>query len=466
MNVRAIILIAVAVIGTLFPIASQAYGDRNGGWLMVDFRAYYCASLATREHADPYRTHPLHECESTTPAPFFRAASDVTVPAPYPTYALMVIAPLTFLPFTPAVLVWATLMALLCALAIFVLARVTGLPIFVTWAALALSLGLESLPSGQVVPLCIAALAVAAWLVQRGHGDFAALAVVLAMIEPHIALPAAIALYIRYPATRTVLLLGLTMFIAGSLVFGGAANNIEYFGAVLPAHALSEVSRDNQYSLSTIVANFGVPDARAILIGDISYFIMLTIGVMTALHLTSRFRDAAFIVLTPPAFALLGGPFVHSTEMAAALPLCLLLYARSEQRRNVLPVLAIVLIVLAIPWMSATSAALFLAMFFPAAYLVYVLGGSRTWVLGTACATGCVVLLLFVYALHPATRAPFVSAAHPPIDPGLAEYSWRKLVLGNSTNRPVTWLLRLPTWIGLVSLLALTLETRSPLIHD
>jgi hypothetical protein len=39
---------------------------------------------------------------------------------------------------------------------------------------------------------------------------------------------------------------------------------------------------------------------------------------------------------------------------------------------------------------------------------------------------------------------------YPPIDPRLAESSWREFVLPNVTNRPVMWLLRLPTWAGLI----------------
>ena len=38
----------LAVICTLLPFVGQFYGDRAGGWLMIDFRAYYCASLAQR----------------------------------------------------------------------------------------------------------------------------------------------------------------------------------------------------------------------------------------------------------------------------------------------------------------------------------------------------------------------------------------------------------------------------------
>ena len=65
--------IALAALCTLLPIGVQMAADRHTGWLMVDFRAYYCASLAQRERANPYYTEPLHGCERDTPAPYFRA---------------------------------------------------------------------------------------------------------------------------------------------------------------------------------------------------------------------------------------------------------------------------------------------------------------------------------------------------------------------------------------------------------
>jgi hypothetical protein len=107
-----------------------------------------------------------------------------------------------------------------------------------------------------------------------------------------------------------------------------------------------------------------------------------------------------------------------------------------------------------VPWMMATSVALFLAPLVPVAYLLYPLGGrDRTLALVGAVAAYAIVFGLFTAA----AGAPHVAAvahAHPPIDPRLAEASWRDYVLGNTTNNPAMWLLRLPTWIGLLALIA------------
>jgi hypothetical protein len=464
-----ILLVLIAIAGTALPLMGQFYGDRQAGWLMVDFRSYYCAALSERSGKDPYFAQPLHECENQTPSPFFRAKSNVTVPAPYPPYALAVVYPFTFLPFTKAVTVWASLMALLCVIATVALAAVTRLPLLAAWGAFALSLGLESLPSGQIVPLCIASLLLAAYLVQRGQDAFAALFVAVAMIEPHVALPAAVALLIARPNATLVLVLALGLIGIGSLAFGGEQLNVEYFTKVLPAHALAEVSRDNQFSLSTVLASFGVADSTAIFAGNVCYLLMLVVGCLIGSLLMNRYGDSGFLILTPPAFTLLGGSFVHTVEMVAAIPVCLLLYVHLPQHRVLLGFISIAL---AMPWMDATSASLLLAPVFPAAFLTYVLIAEQPlWLLRTAVVSGVVILSLFILAQQHLGGAHQVSSYHPPIDPHLAEYYWRQLVLGNTTNRPVMWLLRLPTWAALVALLVtaglVTRKTDVPLaVHS
>ena len=147
--------IALGVICTVLPFAGEFAGTRAGGWLMVDFRAYYCASLAQRQGRDPYFTASVHECESDTPAPYYRAAKKVTVPAPYPPYALAFFAPLTFLPFAAAAILWWITLALSLLLAAYALARIARQPMLVAWGALVLSLGLSSFWSGNVMPIAL-----------------------------------------------------------------------------------------------------------------------------------------------------------------------------------------------------------------------------------------------------------------------------------------------------------------------
>jgi hypothetical protein len=153
-------------------------------------------------------------------------------------------------------------------------------------------------------------------------------------------------------------------------------------------------------------------------------------------------------VLVPAAFSVLGGTFVHTGEVAVAIPACLLLLAQAGTLR---PWLFGALILLIVPWMLATSAVMFLAPVFPVAYVAYTLSrGDRIATLASALASTAMIAGLFaLYALpagHPTGHVHF----YPPIDPRLAESSWRQFVLPNVTNRPVMWLLRLPTWAGLL----------------
>ncbi len=440
--------VALAALCTVLPLAAQLYGDRSGGWLMVDFRAYYCASLAERTGMNPYFVQPLHDCERSTPAPYYRAPPTVTVPAPYPPYVLALLAPLTFLPFGAAAILWWTCIALAGVIAVCALARVGGESLLVAWAALALSLVLASFSSGNILPLALAAIVIAARCVQRGRVVAAVVAVTFAMIEPHIALSAAVALFIAYPSIRLALAGAVGLLGALSVFSGGLPQTVAYVTAVLPAHALAEVSRDNQYSLATIASSLGLADEPAVVAGSISYLFMIALGVLVALRLARRYDEPALTLLVPPAFALLGGSFVHTVEIAAAVPACLVLFARSQIYRGWL---FGALILLAVPWMLATSAALFLAPFFPAGYLTYALWHDRAWTPRVVLASLGAIFMLFLLASLPAAQTIAHGGLHPAIDPRLAESSWRALVLGNSTNRPIMWLLRLPTWAGLVA---------------
>ncbi len=153
------------------------------------------------------------------------------------------------------------------------------------------------------------------------------------MIEPQIALPAAAALFVAFPPIRLALAFVIVLLGAISIASVGLAQTLGYVTTVLPAHALSEVSRDNQYSLSTVMTALGVPDARAALAGSISYVIVGTLGVLVALRLRRRYADPAIVLLVPPAFSLLGGSFVHTGEIAAAVPASLLLFTHAEKYR-------------------------------------------------------------------------------------------------------------------------------------
>jgi hypothetical protein len=458
-------LMALAILCSVVPLGAQLNADRAGGWLMIDFRAYYCAALAQREGHNPYYADSLHACQAQTPRPYYRPPSGVTVPAPYPPYALALFAPLTFVPFGVAAFAWWTILALSLVFGAWAISRLSASPLLVGWAVVVLSLGLVAWSSGNVVPVGVAAVVVAALFAARGRFVLAAIAIAVGMIEPQIALPAALALAIGCSAARIPLLAAFAVLAVLSLATAGFAQSLAYVTAVLPAHALSEVSRDNQYSVSTVLAALGVSDTSAVLAGSLSYAVMVAVGIPVAIALARRYADPAMIVLVPPAMALLGGSFVHTGEIAVAAPAALLLFTRATAHRAWL---LCALILLAVPWLLATSAAMFLAPIFPAGYLAYALWHrDRTVALAVTAASLALILGLFALAMHPAPAVAH-SHAYAPIDPRLAEASWQRLVLGNTTNRPVMWLLRLPTWAGLIAFAAaaIALSRRPALACD
>jgi len=441
--------VALGIACTLLPIGAQFYADAAGDRLGIDVRAYYCAASAQRDGLNPYFARPMAACESRTAAPYYRPPPGVAVPSPYPPYALAFFRPFTFLPFEAAAVAWWAVLLGALAIAVSLLARLTKQSWLVAWAGVALSAGLTSFSAGNVAPLAVAALVLAAYAVANNRVALATAAMVMAMVEPHLALPAAVALFAGYPPIRTPLLAGFGLLGIVCIASAGVAQTVEYLFDVIPAHALSEVSRDNQYSLSSVVAAFGVPDASAAFFGGLSYALMTVLGVVVAVRLARQFAAPAMIALVPPAFALIGGSFVHTGEIAAAVPAALLLFAYAREYRAWI-FAAVVL--LAVPWMMATSAALFLAPVFPTAYLAYTLWRrERGIALAAAVASFATILALFAAAAVPWPHH-VMAHVYPAIDPRLAEAGWREFVLGNSTNRPAMWLLRLPTWIGLLML--------------
>lgn len=460
-RVRDLPALALAAVCTLLPIGAQFFGDAAGSRLGIDFRAYYCAASAQRAGENPYLAQSLHDCEQRAAAPYYRAPANVTVPAPYPPYALALLYPFTFVPFGAAMVAWWIALALAMLLAAYALARIAKQPFPIAWAALGLALGLTSFTSGNLVSFGFAAVMIAVLFAVRGRPLLASAAMALAMVEPNIALPAAVGMFAVYPATRLALSVAAVALAGLSVACVGAAQTLSYVTAVLPAHALSEVSRDNQYSLASVVAAIGVPDASAALIGSLSYVAMIALGTIVGLRLARRYNDRSLAILLPMGLALLGGSFVHTGEIAAAIPACLVIFTRAREHRGWM---LAALILLAVPWMMATSIAIFLAPIFPVAYLTYALWTKeRATVLGVAVAAFAILLGLFAVSAAMPPHPSAIPPTHAWIDPRLAEASWRDFVLGNSTNRPIMWLLRGPSWIALAVLaVTATLIAKKP----
>lgn len=419
-----------------------------------DFRAFYCAGTAVRMHANPYHTEPLHTCERTkTDRKFAVFAREVALPAPQPGYDMAVFAAFAALPFAAASKLWTALLAACALAAILLMQRLTRMGFAAVLAAFWLSLCMTSLYLGELIPLSIAAITAAAYFARTERWALAGIAAAASLAEPHIGIPICASLALWAPRARLALGLSVATLAGVSFAALGAAQNVEYVTAVLPAHALSELGSDAQLSLSVILHALGIPDTLALRAGSLSYALMSLLGIYLARALALRFRDDALLAAAPAATAVIGGVFMHVTEVAAAIPLALLLLAHVKHGRGY--VLG-ALVLLAIPWWSLVTPMLlspltgiaFAAMI--VTYLVWINTGRAAPAI--ACGVAAFAAAAGLVHWYAVTSNAFAAHVLPSrIDAGYPEASWayenaRYLATGVAAS----WLLRAPTWLALL----------------
>jgi hypothetical protein len=316
----------------------------------IDFLAFYCGGRVALSGADPYRAEPLRACEDAT----YRAASgnvaypNLAVPAPLPPYALAFYGAFAALPFGAANALWLFVCLAAAAACVVLLRAVAPLPLALVVAALAGALVLPASVIGQPTPLLACAMLASAVALRGNRPQLAAAFLAPALIEPHVALPALAALFVWERRARLPIAAIVAACACVSLAAGGFARNAEYVFSVLPAHARADgLEFGGQYSLSALLAFAGVAPTAALAWGAASYLAAVGTGIAVAGRLAAVLRERAALVLTAPAFALIGGVHIHSHQMALALPLLALLLAR---RRGNAVLLWCALLCLAIPW--------------------------------------------------------------------------------------------------------------------
>ncbi len=449
---------AGVVIATLLALAAQTAIVARTGFLVGDFRAFYCAARVASYGHDPYRTQPLGACESGIgPKIFFHKNPGVTIPAPLPAYAIAALAPLARLPFVAAAGMWVLFLLLAWIAGIYALSRFAGVSWEFGLAVLGLCLGTLSLPFGEVVPIAVGCTCLAGYFAWQGRWSAAAIASAATMIEPHLGMPVCLALAIFAPACRVPLAFCAAVLAAVGLFVLGPAVNVEYFTSVLPAHALSELTRDTQYSLSAILAACGLGPSLALRAGMLWYLAMVATGVIAGGRMARLTGNAAWIACTPPAFAVFGGSFIHITQVAAAAPAALLVATTAPSRYRV-PA-GIALLALIVPWGWVVSPALLVAPLVPIAFVALHLWKGNV---KAALAAGCIGALLVFGLQHLyliATPHFGAIAKSFSIAANLPEASWSAYSQRSSGGSLAAWAVRLPTWAGLALLLALIVRT-------
>jgi len=312
-QVAAILLVAAA-------LGISGANVARGRYAMGDFKAFYCSARVVLQHGDLYAAAPMARCERQ-PAryPLYVTQPGEVVPAPLPGYAIALFVPFALLPFDIAAFVWIVLLAAAFAVAVALFAKTGAGDGWAIAVALALPMVAVCFPVGELPPIALLGIALAAWSARYGRPWALALGVAFALVEPQIGaavLLAAVALGRRFaiPAIAVAAILGLV-----SLTLLGVAGNVAYFRVVLPAHLLSELPSVLQYSLSWMLYRIGVAAGAAIFAGRLCWIVMLGVTVWFARSDAARARpEIAF--LAAPAFAVVGGPFLHLDQIALAVP--------------------------------------------------------------------------------------------------------------------------------------------------
>jgi hypothetical protein len=347
-GVKPAMFVKAALIASIIALATALYAPHSAGQFL-DLRAFYCAGQAQLSGADPYREHPLRECERTVSAPGLPPVDyGATLPVPFPGFVLMLFAALARLPFGWVFLIWQSAACAALGLAVVLAARTTRTSLTANAIVLGFPAVILALQLGQVTPFVLLAVAGCATLLQSGRPRLAALAALGALLDPHVGLALELGLFVCVPQARGVLIAGTAVLVVLGSAVSGPAREWEYLHLVLPAHALANLTEARQFSTSNFAFEAGMPAQLALTFGSVWYVGMLVAGVIVALRLRARLGSAA-IAYIPAAFAVFGGTHVHLQQLAVAIPAFMLLSCAAAGKRH--DVYTVVTFVAAVPWL-------------------------------------------------------------------------------------------------------------------
>ena len=434
-----------------------------------DFRALYCGGAATLARANPYRVEPLRSCEhDRSPSKLFLADVPkwVVLPAPYPGYALELFSGLAHFSFPVAKAIYLGLLTAALGYLAIALAALSGWPIFVVGLALLPTVVLYNMWLGSTPQIAMLGLALAAIAVWKERPALAVAPLAVAMIDPHLALPAAIALVVIAPKARVAAGIGLVALVALSVHAIGILGNIEYFQEVLPMHARAEVFVRLQYSLTHVLAVLGVPVEIALKAGTLSY----AAAAIAAIVFVSRGADSALgrarAIVFPSAVVALGGTFIHNQEISLALPAAFVLARTVSSTRDRL--------LLTVGFMGLLFSPIFdnLRLVAPAYVLASIAIAATIWprrrIVASASAACAALILIFGIRALPHERFTDTSAASLPEPPGITATTSSGVVWAQFLARRPSWThedavsiaFKSPTWIGLICIIVLGAGTR------
>ncbi len=454
---RGVLLVALAILAIAALRDFARLGEALPWRQLYDFADFYCAGAALDRGADPYRYEPLHRCEhAVNLTPAYRDDPRRVVPAPLPPYDFppFMLAAQTNFTFARGLAAGAIVVAVVLSMVGLALCAV---PFDVAALALVLPAGYVLLNAGQVVPFALVALVFCGVALARRRDRLAGVLAALTLAEPHLGLPVCVAVLWWRPRSRASLVAaGFVLASVGALIVG-VAGLTEYVTRVLPAQAEAETSYVYQYGLTYVLHALGLPPGPSLPAGDLSYAVMLALGVWLGRRVAERLGRPELIAYVPGACSIIAGPYVHMVDLAFAVPATAVLATVLRGGARNLAVVALCL--LAVPWIPVWIAKkLFLAALFVVAVLLARLRAGPAVSIGTFIGIAAIIYLLEL--VPPAPLVATTIGSFAPSD--LAQDAWRAYVAQLPSPAPAWLFVKLPTWIALASLLAASFAALRP----
>jgi hypothetical protein len=446
---RGVLFVALALLAAAALRDVARLGDASPWRQLYDFADFYCAGAALDRGADPYRYEPLHRCEhAVSTNPVFRADPLRVVPAPLPPYDFPPFMLAARLSFTQARALDAVAIVAAILLAVWALTLV-AVPFDVAALALVLPAGYVLLNAGQVVPFALLALIFCGVALARGRHGLAGMLAALTAIEPHLGLPVGLAVMLYVPRARVGLLTTAAALVGIGVLLVGAPGFVEFLTRVLPAQAASEAGYVYQYSLTYVLATFGVPAAVALFSGELSYVLMLALGITLGGRLARSIARPELLAYIPAACSVVAGPYVHMVDLAFAIPAALILTVSLRGNARVLAIVALCL--LTVPWIQVwIIKKLFLAALVVVGALLLRLRAPALSGAGVFVGIAAAIYLLELTPPPPLTATTFGDFS--PSD--LAQRAWTAYVEQLNAGSVFWVVVKVPTWLGLGTLLA------------
>lgn len=340
-----VLLVWIALVGAIFVsfiVQSEPQPD--------DFVPFYCASKVLILGDNPYRAGPMASCYADVWKGSWRATRWIT-PAPLPPLALAAVTPLSRLPFDIAARVWRILILLSTIASAVLLSRMAKTSLAVL-LALFVPIGIiENGYNGQPVALILLFIVGSVYALRCNRFPLAAVLATCSLAEPHLGLPACLAMFVLVPSMRLWIASAVGVALILSLSLLPPHLTWEYAFSVLPHQASAETSWYQQYSLTYLFTLIGMSGSEALLGGAICYCLVVATGIFLGERIARRTGSVEMSIFAPVALAVFGGAYIHIFQMIAALPAAVLL-GESEDKR-IASAARIALFAISIPWMKA-----------------------------------------------------------------------------------------------------------------